>query len=205
MKKVMIGMAAGILLSLLAGLGYGLSGAFNVAATERDAPVLKWFLHQTFEASVARRSAALTVSADLTEIDRVRSGARSFAAMCAGCHTPPGMTESPRTQGLNPKPPALAELAGHASAAQTFWVIKHGVRMSGMPAFGPTHDDTALWDLTAFVGQAQELTAAYYQQWSKGPADDGHDHRHADEDQGSDGSHRHSSGAADASAKPANR
>lgn len=195
MKTLITGIAAGVALTLLTGLGVGLSGAFNVAATVDDAPLLKWFLHESFEASVARRSDEIQVPNDLSSGVRIERGARSFAAMCAGCHTPPGMTDTPRTQGLNPRPPALADLMGHASSAQTFWVIKHGARMTGMPAFGPTHDDDALWDLTAFIRAADQLSAAQYKAISAGPVDDGHDHRHGDES-GHGGDDAHGSGHA---------
>ena len=196
MKTLITGIAAGVALTLLTGLGVGLSGAFNVAATVDDAPLLKWFLHESFEASVARRSDGIQAPNDLGSSARIERGARSFAAMCAGCHTPPGMTDTPRTQGLNPRPPALAELIGHASSAQTFWVIKNGARMTGMPAFGPTHDDEALWDLTAFIQAAGQLEPEQYQSLSAGPVDDGHDHRHgeeADHEGGEphDGNHSH--------------
>ena len=180
MKTFFLGIVTGVVASLLLGVAVGLSGAFNVAATVDDAPALKWFFHESFEASVARRAGGIRSPEDLDSSVRVERGARSVAAMCAGCHTPPGMTDTPRTQGLNPRPPALTELVGHSTSAQTFWVIKNGARMTGMPAFGPTHDDRALWDLTAFIRAAESLTPERYQALSAGPVDDGHDHRHGD-------------------------
>ncbi len=218
MKRILIGLVAGVLLTLAGGIGIGLSGAFNVAATVQDAPPLKWFLHETFEASVDKRASAITPPAGWSAPDRIARGARSFAAMCAGCHTPPGMTDTPRAVGLNPKPPALVDLADHSPPANTFWVIKNGVRMTGMPAFGPTHDDDTLWDLAAFVQNAGSLSAEDYRAISAGPVDDGHAHRHGDEagDGHADGhhdGHGHGDGspvadaganAADADARPEN-
>ena len=49
------------------------------------------------------------------------------------------------------------------TAAEQFWVIKHGIKMTGMPAWGVTHDDEILWDVVAFLGKMPELTAQQYQ------------------------------------------
>ena len=39
--------------------------------------------------------------------------------------------------------------------AEQFWIIKHGVKMTGMPAWGVTHDDEMLWDVVALVRKLQ--------------------------------------------------
>ena len=182
MKNLLIGFIAGIAAIIGIALIAGLSGAVNVAATEQDPAPLAWFLHTSFERSVATRSADITPPADLDGPERVERGARSFAAMCAGCHTPPGLDDTPRAIGLNPAPPALAALSGHRSDAEAFWVIRNGARMTGMPAFGPTHQDPELWDLVAFLRTAEDLSPERYAALSAGPVDDGHDHRHGDAD-----------------------
>jgi hypothetical protein len=57
-------------------------------------------------------------------------------------------------------------------------MIKHGIRMTGMPAWGPTHSDAQLWDLVAFLARLPELTAEDYRRLAEGSADDGHGHDH---------------------------
>ena len=112
MKKLLIGTFLGVALAMLGVIAIGLSGRINLAATEIDPPPLAWFLHTAYEHSVARHAADIVIAADLDAATRIERGARSFAEMCAGCHTPPGLSDTPRTTGLNPKPPELIELSG---------------------------------------------------------------------------------------------
>ena len=66
-------------------------------------------------------------------------------------------------QGLNPSPPDLAEAALEMSPAELFWVTKNGIKMTGMPAWGVTHDDDAIWPVVAFITKLPELDATQYQ------------------------------------------
>ena len=182
MKNLLIGFIAGMAAIIGIALIAGLTGAVNVAATEQDPAPLGWFLHTSFERSVAARSGDISPPSDLGRPERIERGARSYAAMCAGCHTPPGLDDTPRALGLNPAPPKLAALAEHRADAAAFWVIRNGVRMTGMPAFGPSHADPELWDLVAFLRTAEDLSQERYAALSAGPVDDGHDHRHGDAD-----------------------
>lgn len=66
------------------------------------------------------------------------------------------MEDTELRAGLYPKPPDLsrpgaAPGGGAAAAARQFWIVKHGLKLTGMPAWGTTHDDNSLWALVAFV------------------------------------------------------
>lgn len=162
------------------------SGLFNVAATWKDPHPIAWLLHSTYANSVAARADEMRVPETLGSREQVLQGARNFVAMCSGCHTPPGQSATPVGQGLNPPPPDLAEIIPHRTPAEAFWVIKHGVRMTGMAAFGSTHEDDELWALTAFLQEMSDATPEAYstlvaQAKRTAPADDGHSHRHGSE------------------------
>ena len=149
MRNLIIGGIAALALAGTAGLVFGLGGFMNVAATYPDPPPVGWFLHTTYRQSVERRSSDIQAPIDLGNRQQVLRGAQNFIAMCSGCHTPPGLSKTPVSTGLNPAPPDLAEIIPHRSPEEAFWVIKNGVRMTGMPAFGPTHKDEELWALVA--------------------------------------------------------
>jgi hypothetical protein len=73
-------------------------------------------------------------------------------------------------------------LLEHRSPAEAFVVIRDGVRMSGMAAFGPTHDDSELWTLVAFLKDMAGASASEYRERMKAAltaSGDGHDHAHA--------------------------
>ncbi len=137
------------------------SGMFNVATAWEDPAPIRWALVTTRENSVKSRSSSIEVP-PTTGDKQIDEGFRSYREMCALCHTPPGATNSPITKGLNPVPPNLAEHAKDLSEAELFWVIKNGIRMTGMPAWGPTHEDTEIWDIVAFVKKLPDMSKDEY-------------------------------------------
>ena len=132
-----------------------------------------WLLETIRERSIAARIDDIEVP-PLDDPQMLLAGGADYNDMCAGCHLMPGKTESDLSIGLYPKPPNLAQSAedhgdGHAhgdaraSAARQFWIIKHGIKASAMPAWGPTHDDARIWAMVAFLQKLPTLTPAQYQ------------------------------------------
>jgi mono/diheme cytochrome c family protein len=108
----------------------------------------------------------------------IADGASDYDAMCTGCHLAPGMAENEMRPGLNPKPPQLATLP-RGDAAEQFWIIKHGIDMTGMPAWGKTHSDAEIWNMVAFLQKLPTLSPAQYRALvasSAGHHDHDHDH-----------------------------
>lgn len=137
-------------------------GLYNIAA---DAPHnrLTYSVIETFrEKSIAARSGSIAVPADLAAPARIASGAGLYTEMCSGCHLAPGMEETEMSQGLYPQAPVLFR-GTDRSAAEQFWIIKHGIKMTAMPAWGKTHDDRLIWDMVAFVRKLPGLSPAQYQ------------------------------------------
>lgn len=163
------------------------AGLAPVAATAKDPAVVNWFLHSSYERAVAKNAGEISPPNNLAASEMVLTGARNFAAMCAGCHTAPGAQATAVSAGLNPPPPTAMKLASDLSPSERFWVIKHGVKMTGMPAFGPAHDDDSeLWALVAFTEKLPTLNAKSYQQLvtlgkASMPKGDGHAHSHMNE------------------------
>ena len=122
--------------------------------------------------------------------DRLLAGGADYNDMCAGCHLKPGKKESDFTIGLYPAPPnltATADAHGHEHGSDTgskeaaiqrqFWIIKHGIKASGMPAWGPTHSDERIWNMVAFLQRLPSLTPDQYQiVTARGNTSDSHDH-----------------------------
>jgi mono/diheme cytochrome c family protein len=91
----------------------------------------------------------------------IAEGAEHYNAMCTGCHLAPGMRENVMRPGLNPKPPILASLPPEEPAEQ-FWIIKHGLKMTAMPAWGETHSDEEIWNVVAFLQKLPEMSPTRY-------------------------------------------
>lgn len=155
---VVVGLlAAGLVIALIA-IG---SGVYNVAADHPHYAPEKWLFVTVRERSVAVRADTISVPEDLDSGGRVNAGVLLYEQHCAICHLHPGMTETPLSRGLNPQPPRLARWS--AGPAETFWVVKHGIRSTGMPAWGRTLDDGAIWSLVAFQRRLVALDARGYE------------------------------------------
>jgi mono/diheme cytochrome c family protein len=162
----------------MAGLGYVYSGLFDVAADQPHGALVNWIFETTREQSIAIRAKEIEVP-NLDEPELIEQGADEYAEMCSGCHLAPGVADNEFRQGLNPPAPELAkpEPAEDAmTAAQQFWVVKHGIKMSAMPSWGGTHDDPTLWSIVAFLRKLPTLTAEQYANMTV-DAESAHDER----------------------------
>ena len=145
-------------------------GTYNVAADDPHWAITESLLRLVRERSIEARANAVQVP-DLGDEKRILAGAGEYAQMCEGCHLGPGIAETELRQGLNPKPPHLAR--GRLDPREAFWVIKHGIKATGMPAWGRTHDDELLWNLVAFVQTLPRLDAKGYRELvARAPAHD---------------------------------
>lgn len=165
-----------IALAVVAVVGIGVyiySGAYNIGADVPHTAAVYWLAGTVREHSVSAHAQGIKVP-PLNDPEMLMVGAGQYAAMCSGCHLAPGYDSNETREGLYPKPPKLYQGHGHImSPAKTFWVIKHGIEMSGMPAWGKSHSDEELWAITAFVMQLPKLSAQQYKDIvAKAPPDD---------------------------------
>lgn len=132
------------------------TGVFNVAATVQDAPALRWLLVTTREASVQRRARGIKAP-DLSATQQVERGFIVYRHLCAMCHAAPGREAAPMADGLNPQPPTLVDAAEEMRAAELYWVIRNGIRFTGMPAWTGVLDEREIWDVVAFLRRLPEM------------------------------------------------
>lgn len=166
MKRVSIKIAAaaGLFLALAAAgaLAFIYSGVYDIAATTPHFDVTHRVLRTVMEQSVKRQAREVKVP-ELDDPEKVHAGFRSFHAMCVTCHGAPGMPESEINKGLYPQAPDLAEAAKGWTPAELYVIVKRGIKMSGMPAWEPTHSGEQLWALVAFLKVLPTMPAAEYQ------------------------------------------
>jgi mono/diheme cytochrome c family protein len=140
------------------------SGIYNIGADDHHTKIVLAVIEQLREHSITVRARAIDPP-NLEDPTRIGAGAQHYAALCVGCHLAPGVTKSEIRTGLYPHPPNLAQ-EDTRDAQRAFWTVKHGIKMSAMPAWGKTLDDAAIWDLVAFIRQMPAMTPETYQQLS---------------------------------------
>ena len=177
--KIIITLLVFVIVLIVGGLIFINSGLYDVAATKPETEIVKWVLETTKEKSVRSRSKDITVP-NLEEESITVMGFHHYDQMCVGCHGAPGISPSEIGEGLNPEPPDLAEVATHMTPSELFWVTQNGIKMTGMPAFGPTHSDEELWGIVAFMQKLPDLSPVKYKAMKENSEKMPQEHNHGD-------------------------
>ncbi|MFK5914493.1 MAG: cytochrome c [Woeseiaceae bacterium] len=150
--------------AIIAGFMFIWFGVFNVSASDKHWAITNNFLELVRDRSISARAENLKVP-NLTDTARINRGAANYDAMCVQCHLAPGVDTSELYEGLNPKPPVLYKSTHFANKPnETFWVIKHGIKMTGMPEWGLNNSDEQIWDMIALVSALDNMTATQYKE-----------------------------------------
>ena len=140
------------------------SGVYDIGADDHHTKLTLAVIEQLRDRSIEARTRRVEVHT-VSDPARIAAGAQRYAALCVTCHLAPGVTKSDLRPGLYPHPPNLAQEEKQGEQ-RAFWIIKHGIKMSAMPAWGKTLDDAAIWDLVAFVRRLPEMSPETYAQLS---------------------------------------
>ena len=187
MKVLLIVFAIiGIAATVAAAFTY--AGYYDIAADDAHWGATQGFVASARDRSLARLSRDVGTPPALDDPALLKIGAGESHEMCETCHLAPGMKETAIREGLNPKPPKLAEAGKKRSPEHDFWVIKHGIKMTGMPAWGLTHEDHTIWGMVAFLQKLPGLSRADYDALTAESESEGHSHDEGDE-------HEHGEGA----------
>jgi len=176
---------------LVAGLGIVYTGAFNIAADNPHWGITSRLIETTRERSITVRARSVAAPPSLEDAQLIAMGAEHYAEMCTGCHLAPGMKDTEIRTGLYPKPPNLVEHGAHRKPAEMFWIIKHGLKMTGMPAWGVTHDDQSIWGMVALLQKLPELSQQQYEELAAQGRAAGHTHGGEESGHSHEGGHSH--------------
>lgn len=153
----------GVLLAL-GGLAVSWSGFVSIAASSGHWSVTRWFLGWTMENAVETQSIPVSKPKDLDLGDPalVQRSAGHFATGCAPCHGAPGVPQSPVVEAMTPSPPRLEDKVGEWSDEELFWIVKHGLKYTGMPAWPTQRREDEVWAQVAFLRALPEMTREEY-------------------------------------------
>jgi mono/diheme cytochrome c family protein len=179
---IVITMVVAAILFMVGALAFIYSGVYDIAATDPHLGLVRWVLNTT-QVRAVEEHAEEAPEPPPVDPAMLQHGFRHYREMCVVCHGAPGVERGEFGQGMNPTPPDLAEMAERYSARELFWITKHGLKMAGMPAFGPTHSDEEIWGIVAFVQQLPEMSPQEYQRWIQryGGGRGGHGHGGSEE------------------------
>ena len=143
------------------GMAFAWSGLFNVAASSGHWAITDWFLHWVMRNSV-QTHAAFSTPKDAKDDRGLVSAAGYYASSCASCHGAPGVRPLPLMQAATPPAPDLSTNAKEWTDRQLYWILEHGVKFSGMPAWGAKDRPDEVKRMVAFVRRLPTMTPREY-------------------------------------------
>jgi mono/diheme cytochrome c family protein len=186
MKPVIASIAAIGLVAVAGAVTVVYSGVLSVAATDPHWTITDWVLRTARERSIKAHAAGLAPPSSLGDEERILAGAVHYATHCVACHGAPDTSESDLAHGLSPKPARITEASRRYSAGELFWILKNGIKMTGMPSWA-SHGDDELWSIVAFLQKLPALSPDEYRRLTAAAAADPNSHDHA----GAPGQHHH--------------
>jgi mono/diheme cytochrome c family protein len=175
MKNLLASIAVILAVVVLGGLVFIYSGIYNVAADDPHWPATQWILETVRMRSIKAHAAGIEVPGGLDEYAKLVMGTEHFAAHCSVCHGGPGVPKGEIAHGLNPQPPDLTHASGHSTPSELFWILKHGVKMTGMPSWGG-HSDEELWATVGFLEKLPGMSEQDYASLVKASMEQGGHH-----------------------------
>lgn len=161
--------AAGLIAAAL-GLFVLVSGVADLSASTPHPAGWAATLHYAFRRSVAHHADAEAVPADLDSPANVMKGATYYARACSHCHGAPQLGQNPVALMMRPQPQYLPAVARQFTAAQLFYIVRHGVKYSGMPAWPQQSRPDEVWPVVAFLRAMPRLTYAQFAGLAHGDA-----------------------------------
>lgn len=156
-----IGVAALVLLGVVAGFVVLLSGAYTTAATKQHFALTYKVLDAGLRYSVKAASRDIEVPA-LDGSDRIAEGVACYQQHCVQCHGAPGVARSALGMGMLPSPSSMAQSGHDWSAEELYYLTSNGVRMAGMPAWRFRIAEDGLWSIVALLKRMPHMTTAGY-------------------------------------------
>ena len=142
------------------------SGEYNIAANDEHWVLTNELIGVLRERSIEVRAEEIAVPDNLDDVTRIASAAVNYGEMCSVCHLAPGADVTELHEGMYPQSPVFYQSENdHEEHGEqnNFWVIKNGIKLTGMPAWGASHSEDEIWSLVAFNNQLRAMSAEEYQ------------------------------------------
>ncbi|ARQ02906.1 c-type cytochrome [Pseudorhodoplanes sinuspersici] len=161
-QPALLWIGATLAVLLLGATLFTLSGLYSVAASRGHFPWTSWLLELGMHRSVATHSLFVESPPPLDDPNLIRLGASHFQGGCVPCHGAPGERSNPIVHRMLPPPPDLSRSTQTWSDKELFWIVKNGIKYTGMPAWVSLARDDEVWAIVAFLRALPKLDAVEY-------------------------------------------
>lgn len=165
MKTVLLTLATAAVLLALGAVLFVWSGAYDVSAISQHWQPVYSTIERTMHQSVRLQARNIEPPADLdTDTARMQRGAACFRDKCEQCHGGPGVAPREMALSMQPLPGPLIDAPRKWRSRELYWITRHGIKMSGMPAWQHRLPDEDLWAVVAFVRTLPKLSPRDYRE-----------------------------------------
>jgi thiosulfate dehydrogenase len=168
-KGIVVGILLALAIALIGGYIVVRSGMIPANADAMPGRLETWMATTSLDATLSRVAPQGQNPVPPTD-QNLLYGEQLFAQNCSVCHgSEQGVASaSPIAKGLYQKPPQFATDGVEDDAeGLSFWKIKHGIRLTGMPSFAPTLNDRQIWTIALFLKHMDKLPPAADQAWKQ--------------------------------------
>lgn len=170
MRSLLLGLILGIAIVMAGAYLYFKLGYAPAATSAPPMPFEKTLANMALHARIAKE-VPTTIPAPADE-ENLLAGAQLYRESCSVCHGLPSQPETAIAKGMFPKPPQLLE--GHGvtddPVGETYWKVKNGIRLTGMPGFSQSMSEQQLWQVSMLLAQAGKLPVSVQQMLNRPPA-----------------------------------
>lgn len=156
--------AIGALAGGLGAFGFIKSGLYNVGAARPHTRFTFFVTNETMIHSV-RRHARNIVAPPAASPAQIVRGFCAYQAHCVACHGAPAVARQQWAGGMEPQPPYLLDAADRFRPRELFWIVKNGIKMTGMPSWRGSLSDPQLWEVVAWLEASRRLPPQTYLDW----------------------------------------
>jgi mono/diheme cytochrome c family protein len=165
LHHLLIGIAIGIAVVVPIGVfAFVKSGIYDVGAAKRHTKFTQWLTHETMIHSVRRHAEGIEPPPRTAAVELV-SGYCSYETHCVACHGAAAVARQQWVNGLEPQPPYLLDVTQTFTPGQLFWIVKQGIKMTGMPAWGQSMSDREIWSVVAWLEPSHRMPPQTYARW----------------------------------------
>ena len=163
-KPILIAGLIGSVLLMLFAYAYVKFGVYDVGASKPHTNFTQWLTHETMVHSVKRHAKGIEAPASFTS-DQVSAGFCAYETHCVACHGAAGVARREWVSGLEPSPPYLLDIHPRFSRGELFWIVKNGIKMTGMPSWKNEMTDAEIWSVVAWLEGSAKLPPQTYSHW----------------------------------------
>jgi mono/diheme cytochrome c family protein len=135
---------------------------FNVGATSPHTKFTMWVTHETMIHSVRRHARDIEAPAGAVSSAEVLAGFCAFETHCVACHGAAAVARQQWVSGMEPQPPYLLDVTQNFTPSQLFWIVRNGIKMTGMPSWRNAMSEAQTWAVVAWLEASAKLPPQTY-------------------------------------------